>query len=98
MGATVVGTAGTKDGMDVVLKCGAHQVPVLPNSIFTNITILQHYSCEKLILPKLYEYLKVYLHNSTDCVVLQKIGLILSENCVVRTTLSDVVRNNFHLY
>jgi NADPH:quinone reductase-like Zn-dependent oxidoreductase len=26
MGASVVGTAGTKDGMDVVLKCGAHQV------------------------------------------------------------------------
>jgi len=29
MGATVVGTAGTKDGMDVVLKCGAHQVKCL---------------------------------------------------------------------
>lgn len=26
MGASVVGTAGTKDGMDVVMKCGAHQV------------------------------------------------------------------------
>lgn len=25
-GCTVVGTAGTKDGMDVVLKCGAHHV------------------------------------------------------------------------
>ena len=28
MGATVVGTAGTKDGMDVVVKCGAHQVRI----------------------------------------------------------------------
>jgi len=26
LGATVVGTAGTKEGMDVVLKCGAHHV------------------------------------------------------------------------
>ena len=26
IGATVVGTAGTKDGMDVVTKCGAHHV------------------------------------------------------------------------
>ena len=26
LGATVVGTAGTKDGMDVVTKCGAHHV------------------------------------------------------------------------
>jgi len=26
IGATVVGTAGTKEGMDVVLKCGAHHV------------------------------------------------------------------------
>merc|ERR1719454_658716 len=26
MGATVVGTAGTKEGMDVVSKCGAHHV------------------------------------------------------------------------
>ena len=26
MGVTVVGTAGTKDGMEVVLKCGAHHV------------------------------------------------------------------------
>lgn len=26
IGATVVGTAGTKDGMDVVSKCGAHHV------------------------------------------------------------------------
>merc|ERR1712025_706531 len=26
LGATVVGTAGTKDGMDVVSRCGAHHV------------------------------------------------------------------------
>ena len=26
MGVTVIGTAGTKDGMEVVLKCGAHHV------------------------------------------------------------------------
>jgi len=25
-GAIVIGTAGTKEGMDVVQKCGAHQV------------------------------------------------------------------------
>ena len=37
MGASVVGTAGTKDGMDVVLKCGAHQVSytvLLPIKLF----------------------------------------------------------------
>ncbi len=26
LGAVVVGTAGTKDGMDVVTRCGAHHV------------------------------------------------------------------------
>ena len=41
MGATVVGTAGTKDGMDVVLKCGAHQVRLtswFPQDTFSKVT------------------------------------------------------------
>ena len=41
MGATVVGTAGTKDGMDVVLKCGAHQVRLtswIPQDTFSKVT------------------------------------------------------------
>jgi hypothetical protein len=50
MGATVVGTAGTKDGMDVVVKCGAHQVHLFLTCIVLAIYDLRQPSMDKLQL------------------------------------------------